>query len=244
MRVGAEVWTDLLRALRFPSDADVDEFDRRFAQDFASELHGTSFDALIAEFQNDEDWYGAVTRAASLGISDQSEIAVVALSGQWRTTDAHDRLLGRALHTAAALAFDLRSRPSDQLESRARALVSRHHSVWCQIIAGEYERTQALLEGRSVVGHRGLRRNVAARTGAVDPVLRGLSSFSADPKIATDFPMSQAVGSHQIMQSAMIPAERILATPATGFASMLELELVVIGSPQGIVDKALESDIP
>ncbi|MFB8235558.1 hypothetical protein ACFC58_03310 [Kitasatospora purpeofusca] len=60
------------------------------------------------------------------------------------------------------------------------------------------------------------------------PPLRPLSSFSLDPVVAEDFATDNGPG---IVISAIVPAGRIIATPATGVGCLDEAEVVVLAGP-------------
>ncbi|WP_406205230.1 hypothetical protein OH807_30475 [Kitasatospora sp. NBC_01560] len=61
-----------------------------------------------------------------------------------------------------------------------------------------------------------------------DPALRPLSAFSLDPEVAHQFATEDGPG---IIMSAVVPAGRIIATPATGIGCLDEAEVVVLAGP-------------
>jgi hypothetical protein len=226
-----------------PSDADVGKVDRFIAADFAAELVSAEFDAFVDELKaDDEAWFVGSSRAAALGINDVRETAVIVLAGEWRSSEAYGRPYGRAFQLAAADAFGLAVPPeaASGVGEAARQLIDEHPTLWKQIIKAQYTRTSALLGSGVVVAHRGLSRATPAQAGGVDPRLRPLSSFSLDAGIAQHFPMTGSGGA-TVLQHADVPVERILATPATGFASLLEREIVVFGPSAGQTDGVRQS---
>ncbi|GAA2746090.1 hypothetical protein [Kitasatospora cinereorecta] len=61
-----------------------------------------------------------------------------------------------------------------------------------------------------------------------DPALRPLSAFSLNPDVAHGFATEEGPG---IVMSAIVPAGRIIATPATGIGCLDEGEVVVLAGP-------------
>jgi hypothetical protein len=237
----ADIWAMICTKLQIrtdPSDPEVERVDRLIAAEFAAELAGDEFRAFIEELKTDvEAWGGGKYRATALGISDIAETAVIALAGEWRSSDGYFRRYGRAFQLAAADAFDLAVPPGtlSGVGEAARQLVDRYPALWNRIINLQYARTAALLGSSIVVAHRGNSHPTPAQQGSVDPKLRPVSSFSLDAGIALHFPMNDS-SCVTLVQHAQIPVERILATPATGFAALLEKEIVVLGPSEGNTD--------
>ncbi|ROR42973.1 hypothetical protein [Kitasatospora cineracea] len=61
-----------------------------------------------------------------------------------------------------------------------------------------------------------------------DPPMRPLSAFSLDPDIAYGFATAEGPG---IVISGIVPAARVIATPATGLGCLDESEVVILAGP-------------
>lgn len=224
-----DAWPLITAALRGANDPD--DVDRLLAPRYVEMVRSTHFSALTKRLRRCDLWASACVRSAELDLTRDEEIAVLTLWGEWRATGGWSRRYNRALHVATAEVFDF-APPFDLtrgMGKTAARIVSENRTAWHSIIRSVYDRTQALLTGSIVVGYRGIRTDRAPSAEPHDPGLRPLSSFSLDQTTGRTFPLSGS-GSHHILQRAAIPAERVWATPASGFASLGEKELIVIGT--------------
>jgi hypothetical protein len=208
--------------------------------------HG--FDALTTRLKRCDLWAVNASHANELGLTSDAEVAVMTLWGEWRASGGWSRRYIRALQLAATRVFKLTPSfdTSVGLGSVAAEILARHMDVFHRIIETQYEMTQATLKGGSIVAFRGVGRRTTARAGDVDPRLRPMSAFSLDQDIARAFAREARGqhGSHAILVEASIPAERVLATPATGLASFDEREVIVLGAQGTEDDFVRECEVP
>jgi hypothetical protein len=209
---------------------------------------GHGFDALTVRLKRCDLWMASARHATDLGLTSDAEAAVIALWGEWRASRGWSRRYNRALQLAAAHVFKLRPsfKTSGGLGSVGAEIFARHMDTLHRIVETQYEMTQALLKGGSIIAYRGVGRRTAARAGDVDPLLRPMSAFSLSPVTARAFARDARGrhGSHAVLIEAAIPAERVLATPATGLASFDEREVIVLGSQDTGDDFVREYEVP
>jgi len=106
------------------------------------------------------------------------------------------------------------------------------------MLDGMYEATQQRIPGEYVVVMRGMKpppeeaERVASFLGRARSVQwQPANSFSFDPQTATSYARSLDEFRRGFLSIAVVPKERILATPWTGFGAMTEGEVVVLGGP-------------
>ncbi|MFF4819817.1 hypothetical protein ACFY2K_35170 [Kitasatospora sp. NPDC001309] len=117
-----------------------------------------------------------------------------------------------------------------------RAALGTGHAA---ILTAMWERTQNHL-AEADLGSLTVWRGVATSDGRPpagwtadgstlsDPLLRPLSAFSLDPDVAHGFATDEGPG---FVMSAIVPAERVIATPATGLGCLDESEVVILAGP-------------
>ena len=114
-----------------------------------------------------------------------------------------------------------------------------------------YENTQADLRAKGItelVVYRGMDHEFPPagheRIGTADyqrvdgeALLQPMSAFSLDRKTASDFAGGEAQR-YQRVQAAVIPAERVIGYPGTGYGNLRETEVVVLGGPVHVSEVA------
>ncbi len=213
----------------------------RVAVEFAAELNTPETAALFRELERTdvgEYWSSASARAFAVGVGAREEIGMRALAAAWETSGAVDGALGIALHLSAANTFLLgessaaclrRDASSAALDSGVD-LHRRHAKALRLYVTRQYEKTQDFLNGAAVLAFRGT--TVPPNATSAPPMLRPLSSFALTRSVAVAFPEWKDVpaGAQLGLLTAEVPAARVLSTPVTGMASMLEHEIVVLGA--------------
>jgi hypothetical protein len=172
-------------------------------------------------------------------VSERATVGMLALSAAWETSGAVEGALGIALHLSAVTTFGLGSQSVERLHSdatpdalrRGEELHGRHPDALRAYLDRQYEETQAFLNGDTVVVFRGTSA-LPEHAGTVPLILRPLSSFALERSVAVAFPTYGDIPSaeHHALIIAAVPAARVLSTPVTGMASLLEGEVVVLGA--------------
>ncbi|MFJ2866809.1 hypothetical protein [Kitasatospora sp. NPDC087314] len=110
---------------------------------------------------------------------------------------------------------------------------------YAAMLAAMWDRTQTHL-AEADLGSLTVWRGVATPDGRppagwtvdgntlTDPLLRPLSAFSLDPDQAYGFATAEGPG---IVMSAIVPASRVITTPATGLGCLDESEVVILAGP-------------
>jgi hypothetical protein len=180
------------------------------------------------EDEDAEGWVGARFQARQLGLQDQAAIIVLFLISERTTSCAARSPYARALVETAARRFGA---PSSVSDAAVRELLAAHEAAFARFLDAQRELTAELLQGRDEVTlHRGVRTTDPVKAGEENPGLLPLSSFSTSAARALSLARHgrDAGGAGEIvLLSAVVPAERILATPATGAGAVLEREVVL-----------------
>ena len=167
-------------------------------------------------------------RARQLGLQDPAAIVVLFLISERTTSCAGRSPYARALVETAARRFGA---PSSVSDCAARELLAAHEAAFARFFDAQRELTAELLQGRDEVTlHRGGRMTDPVEAGEKNPGLLPLSSFSTSAACALSLARHgrDAGGAGEIvLLSAVVPADRILATPATGAGAVLEQEVIV-----------------
>ncbi|MFB7126178.1 hypothetical protein [Kitasatospora sp. NPDC056273] len=169
--------------------------------------------------------------------------AVNQVVATWAMTSNDEDPQALALQETAQDAFGLRPAadwPSTdqiaQVTADYRAAYGTGHAA---MLAAMWERTQNHLT-EADLGSLTVWRGVATPNGRppagwtadgstlTDPLLRPLSAFSLDPDVAHGFATDEGPG---FVMSAIVPAERVIATPATGLGCLDESEVVILAGP-------------
>ncbi|MFJ4189460.1 hypothetical protein [Kitasatospora sp. NPDC089509] len=169
--------------------------------------------------------------------------AVNQVVATWAMTSNDEDAGALALQETAQDAFGLHPAadwPStDQIAretAEQRAALGTGHAA---MLAAMWERTQNHL-AEAQLGSLTVWRGVATPDGRPpagwtaagstlsDPPLRPLSAFSLDPDVAHGFATDEGPG---FVMSAIVPAERVIATPATGLGCLDESEVVILAGP-------------
>ncbi len=169
--------------------------------------------------------------------------AVNQVVATWAMTSNDEDAGALALQETARDAFGLHPAadwPStDQIAretANQRAALGTGHAA---ILTAMWERTQNHL-AEAQLGSLTVWRGVATPDGRPpagwladgstlsDPLLRPLSAFSLDPDVAHGFATDEGPG---FVMSAIVPAERVIATPATGLGCLDESEVVILAGP-------------
>jgi hypothetical protein len=202
----------------------------RVVEDLVARLaDAAAIAALVSEVESDDDdegWYGVDIRASELGWHDDASRLVLWLVSEKTTTGEADSPYFHAMGAAAASLVGADIPP---LDNRAATLYSRHGDLLSRVVVGQRALSEGLLQGITEVAlHRG---DATARelSTPADPKLWPLASFAVDFETAKSFAgrKAQRVGGTPVVYSAIVPAARIIATPATGFAVGGEREVVV-----------------
>lgn len=192
--------------------------------------------ALSVFAENDDDadgWAGARFQAAQLGMEDRTAILVLFLISERTTSGARQSPYARTLAETAAR----RSPGPSSRDVAASEMLAAHGAAFARFLDAQRDLTEELLEGMAEVTlHRGIQTAELAEAGEADPGLRPLSSFSTSPACAVSLAQhgSDAGGAGvTVLLSAVVPTERVLATPATGAGAVLEREVVVTAGAFG-----------
>ncbi len=211
------------------------------ARELAAKVAGDAAIADLVAFLRAHDpdgaWFSGSNRARDLGLDDDLAIGLVVLAGEWEGSGARERQVGLALHLAAAAEFDVGvdALPADgPARATADQLLAAHGPALRMFLRLQYERTQAFV-AEPVVAFRGviMRDPPRGPLARIQPLRAPLSSFSLDGHIGESFPMyspTDVAPAAYVVLMAQVPPERILTTPVTGFASLHEQEIVVVGA--------------
>ncbi|MFD7450403.1 hypothetical protein [Kitasatospora sp. NPDC059827] len=169
--------------------------------------------------------------------------AVNEVVATWAMTSNDEDPGALALQETAREAFGLHPAadwPStDQLARETASQRAARGTGHAAMLAAMWERTQNHL-AEADLGSLTVWRGVATSDGRPpagwtadgstlsDPLLRPLSAFSLDPEVAHGF---AADGGSGFVMSAIVPAERVIATPATGLGCLDESEVVILAGP-------------
>jgi len=115
----------------------------------------------------------------------------------------------------------------------AAEIERQHRGALTRFLAAQRTLTVELLHGiDQVVLHRAVRLDPLPREGEFDPrhgVLAGHSPKSDEaPSLALYGPDASSHPGRVVLLSGRVPTSRILSTPATGFGSFVEQELVLL----------------
>jgi hypothetical protein len=207
----------------------------RLAARLASSPAAERLTAYLRDSDPDGAWstYGQlVTRVAPQ--ASELQIALFGLGGEWAASGARDRVSGVALQIAAAEIFG-GSMANVGLWA-ATSVVPEAHGMLATVGDGlhlvletVYDLTQnALLDGDGVVLYRGIGSNHVDDLGS--PALLPISSWSTDQAVAAHFPFYGTTSPRKVVLAACVPHERIFSIPETGFASLAEKEVAVLGA--------------
>ncbi|MDR7492185.1 MAG: ADP-ribosyltransferase domain-containing protein [Armatimonadota bacterium] len=188
---------------------------------------------------------GNPTLYASLishGYGDSLDEAVVSsLVGSWAATSAEGSLSMAIQHAAVEeLGLSPRTRTRFDLDpdldphvEEGKKLLAEAGPALRLFLRTMYKQTQERLRAMGVdhvLVYRGIRLPVRLPVGHHEMNLQPLSSFTAEFSIARVFAGVSTMGpSHGAVIAVVVPRERILATPMTGFGCLDEQEVVVLG---------------
>jgi hypothetical protein len=184
---------------------------------------------LAATVANEEEdrWCGAGFLTDQLGFKGQLAHVVFWLIGLKSTSDEAD---SKYFHALQAASCDHAGVAASQLGELASAIYDEHGDLLRRWIAVQYALTAELLVGiDQVVLHRGDTIHGELRRGPTHPNLRPLPSFATHYATAASFAerAQRYRGGTALVYSAIVPVERIVATPVTGAANALEREIVL-----------------
>lgn len=180
------------------------------------------------------------------------EAAASALVSSWAmsSNDAHVR--GLALQRAVVDELGIGDpHPWNVAESTIASIdadYTQRGALYRAFIRAQYDETQKWLDAhgiRSLTVHRGFNFTdavdddpdslpgwVLADEDEVDLSLRPASSFSVDPTVAAVFAEGGlGTGGHGAAVTTVVPANRILSTPRTGWGCLAEQEVVILAGP-------------
>lgn len=192
--------------------------------------------ALAEEIKADDEellWQGAEHQAKVLGLTDRTSIVVLSLLSAKTTSDEHVSPYFHALQAATAALYDT---APPQMGPRGRTLFAEHREFLSGLVVAQRVLTAQLLACLGEVSlHRGDAIDASQAGSPRDPMLWPLASFATDFETATEF--AQRAKNRKlgvaVVYSAVVPAGRILATPATGLAAAREREVIVATSYSG-----------
>jgi len=212
---------------------------RRAVRDLCSRLSNdpgiAPLAATIAADEEEDRWYGAGFLARQLGFEGELAQVVFWLIGLKSTSGEADSKYFQASQAAACHRAGI---AAPQLDTPASAIWDEHGGLLTRWIAVQNELTAELLAGiEEVVLHRGDTIHGELPSSPTHPNLWPVASFATDYATAASFAerAQSCRGGTPLVYSAIVPVERILATPATGAANPLEHEVVLMtGNPDDI----------
>jgi hypothetical protein len=214
----------------------------RIAHQLATAIDTAEMRKLFDELERDDPdqyWSSGKARAEAFGVRDRSVVGMLALASGWETSGAMEGALGLAFHLSAVASFGLASETLERVRAeadghtlaRGNELHARHEDALRSYLERQYEETQRFLTDDDVIAYRGTTGR-PEHAGLVSQTLRPLSSFALERSVAIAFPNygNMPADCHYALIAATVPAARILSTPVTGMASLLECEVVVLGA--------------
>lgn len=179
----------------------------------------------------------------------QLEQIISTVINTWMATSADSHPLALALQWAVEDVFQYGGRTNHFgiIGEDGKKLYQRHKAFFQALVKAIYRESQAWLERNGFPEEVYLARGMSfPRTmlpridpekvsrGTVNLQLQPASSFSWDPSVAAQFASGTAAartGYIGVVMLVKVPRERILAVPYTGFGTVSEREVVVIGGP-------------
>jgi hypothetical protein len=220
-----------------PDDDLVDALSRRVVRDLSARLGDdpgvAPLVAMVEADAADGYWRGARFQAERLGFDDDLARLISWLIGLKSTTGEAE---SDRFHAVGAAAAELAGGAMPPLDDRASAFYREHGELPRRYVAAQQAMTAEVLDGiGEVVLHRGEAIQGELPTSPANPDLWPLAPFATDFSTASNFAhdkVSRKRGGTAVVYSAIVPVERIAATPATGAANALEREVVVMaGNP-------------
>jgi hypothetical protein len=191
---------------------------------------------LVAAFEADEEddyRYGSDKLARELGLNTSEGRAASWLTALKVTSGESETHQFCAVSLAAA---DLVHAEHATADADTVAFYEAHATLLTAFVQAQCDATQHLLSGfTEVILHRGDVIGGDLPPGPINPNLRALASFATKPGTARSFAlraMAEKTGT-PVVYSVIVPVTRIAATPATGAASAVKDEIVVVAGDPG-----------
>jgi len=169
---------------------------------------------------------------------------------QWAQTSGDANEVSIALQLSAMDEFNLTEANFSHLDANAlrgarENLLPRYWKGYRAFLRAQYDATQGLLKRNKVEAvevFRGwkTKKNIGGEISSMSPFgqfvkgeveLQPMSAFSSSMIEAKSFATKGTSGNIRIVSKVIVPRERILSCPRTGFGCLEEEEMVILGEP-------------